>query len=92
MLAGGAVKCLCLVTEQSIDTSAQSAKIVSPIRSTQIELAGHLLDSGLINRLFDLTNEAGGEATVEHLAIAQRHDQPSTARLRLTPPRPSDWT
>ncbi len=86
MLAGGAVKCLCLITEQSIDTSAQLAKTVSPIRSTQIELAGHLLDSGLINRLLDLANEAGGEASVEHLAVAQRHDQPSTARLRLTAP------
>ncbi len=86
MLAGGAVKCLCLVTDQSIDTSAQPAKTVSPIRSTQIELAGHLLDSGLINRLLDLTTEGGGEASVEHLAVAQRHDQPSTARLRLSAP------
>lgn len=86
MLAGGAVKCLCLVTEQSIDRSAQLAKNVSPIRSTQIELSGHLLDSGLINRLLDLTTEAGGEASVEHLAVAQRHDQPSTARLRLSAP------
>lgn len=86
MLAGGAVKCLCLVTEQSIDTSAQLAKTVSPIRSTRIELAGHLLDSGLINRVLDLATEAGGEASVEHLAVAQRHDQPSTARLRLSAP------
>ena len=75
-----------LVTEQSIDTSAQLAKTVSPIRSTQIEMAGHLFDSGLINRLLDLANEAGGEASVEHLTVAQRHDQPSTARLRLTAP------
>ena len=86
MLAGGAVKCLCLVIRQSIDASTEAAKIVSPIRSTHIELAGHLLDSGLINRLLDLTTEGGGEASVEHLIVAQRHDQPSTARLRLSAP------
>jgi len=83
MLAGGAVKCLALIIEREIP---ESAEIVSPIRSTHVELAGHLLDSGLVNRLFDLTTEAGGEATVENLAIAQRHDQPSTARVRLSAP------
>jgi lysine-ketoglutarate reductase/saccharopine dehydrogenase-like protein (TIGR00300 family) len=84
--AGGAVKCLSLIVEREICASAESARIVSPIRSTHVELAGHLLDSGLVNRLFDLTTEAGGEATVENLAIAQRHDQPSTARVRLSAP------
>ena len=86
MLAGGAVKCLALIVEREIRESAESARIVSPIRSTHVELAGHLLDSGLVNRLFDLTTEAGGEATVENLAVAQRHDQPSTARVRLSAP------
>lgn len=86
LLAGGAVKCLCLIVKREIRQSDQSASIVSPIRSTHVELAGHLLDSGLVNRLFDLTTEAGGEATVENLAIAQRHDQPSTARVRLAAP------
>jgi lysine-ketoglutarate reductase/saccharopine dehydrogenase-like protein (TIGR00300 family) len=86
MLAGGAVKCLCLVIDQQIDAPAESARILSPIRSTQIELAGHLLDSGLINRLLDLTTEAGGEASIEHLSVGQRHDQPSLARMRLSAP------
>jgi lysine-ketoglutarate reductase/saccharopine dehydrogenase-like protein (TIGR00300 family) len=86
MLAGGAVKCLTLIVERESFASAESVKISSPIRSTRVELAGHLLDSGLVNRLFDLTAEAGGEATVENLAIAQRHDQPSTARVRLSAP------
>lgn len=86
MLAGGAVKCLALILERELPESADSSEVLSPIRSTHVELAGHLLDSGLVNRLFDLTTEAGGEATVENLTIAQRHDQPSTARVRLSAP------
>ena len=86
MMAGGAVKCLSLIVQRKIRAPAEPPRIVSPIRSTRVELAGHLLDSGLVNRLFDLTTEAGGEATVENLAIAQRHDQPSTARVRLSAP------
>ena len=59
----------------------------------RIELTGHLLDSGLITRLFDLTDEAGGEASVEQLLVAQRHDQPSTAqRMRMALLPPNDWT
>ena len=86
MLAGGAVKCLTLVIERAINASVESAPVLSPIRSTHVDLAGHLLDSSLINRLFDVTAEAGGEAVVENLAVGPRHDQPSTARVRLSAP------
>ena len=86
MLAGGAVKCLSLFIEREFDFSRKPETTVSPIRSTHVELAGHLLDSGLINRLFDLTSEGGGEVAIEDLSIAQRHNQPSTARVRLTAP------
>ena len=70
-------------------TVAASAPVTSPIRTARIELTGHLLDSGLITRLFDLTDEAGGEASVEQLLVAQRHDQPSTARMRISAPSAS---
>jgi lysine-ketoglutarate reductase/saccharopine dehydrogenase-like protein (TIGR00300 family) len=86
MLAGGAVKCLCLILRQSVGQPELARAIASPIRTTRVELTGHLLDSGLITRLFDLTDEAGGEANVEQLLIAPRHDQPSTARLRVSAP------
>ncbi len=86
MLAGGAVKCLSLITKREIPVPDEPATVMSPIRSTHVELTGHLLDSGLINRLFDLTDEAGGEATVESVTIAPRHDQPSQARVRLAAP------
>lgn len=86
LLAGGAVKCLCLIIDQDVAPTAGIVTPVSNIRSAQIELSGHLLDSGLMNRVFDLTNEGGGEASVEQLTIAQRHDQPSMARMRITAP------
>lgn len=86
MLAGGAVKCLCLKLDQHVPGAAGRAMPDSPIRTKRIELTGHLLDSGLITRLFDVTEDAGGEANVEQLLIAQRHDQPSTARLRVSAP------
>ncbi|MBN1854604.1 MAG: TIGR00300 family protein [Pirellulales bacterium] len=85
ILAGGAVKCLCLIIDQHANPVG-TGHVESPIRSTHVELHGHLLDSGLINRIFDSTNDAGGEAKVEQLTIAQRHDQPSTAQLRIIAP------
>ena len=86
LLAGGAVKCLSLILDRPWNVEIAAAEIPSPIRSTQVKLAGHLLDSGLVNRVFDVTSDAGGEATVEHLSIGQRHDQPSNAQVRLTAP------
>ncbi len=86
ILAGGAVKCLTLVTKRQPVMATGPAETTSAIRSTHIKLSGHLLDSGLINRVFDLTAAAGGEATVESLSVAPRHDQLSAAQVRLTAP------
>jgi lysine-ketoglutarate reductase/saccharopine dehydrogenase-like protein (TIGR00300 family) len=86
LLAGGAVKCLSLFLEREVPAASQQETVESPIRSSHVELEGHLLDSGLINRLFDITSEAGGEAKVESLAVAPRHDQPSLARVRIAAP------
>ncbi len=86
LLAGGAVKCLCLLLQQPVPDVSTATPVESSIRSTGIEFSGHLLDSGLINRLYDITTEAGGEARVEDLRLGQRHDQPSRAQLRITAP------
>ena len=86
LLAGGAVKCLSLVLHRPLKDVGEIAEHPTAIRSTHVDLAGHLLDSGLMNRLFDVTFEAGGEATVESLAVAPRHDQLSRARVRVTAP------
>jgi len=85
MLAGGAAKCLCLIGRQDILTTAE-IRIESAIRHTDIQLDGHLLDGGLMNRLFDTITEGGGSFRIDQFIVGQRHDQASTARVRVTAP------
>jgi len=85
LLAGGAAKCLCLIGRQEA-ASRTEQKLESPICHTQVRLQGHLLDSGLMNRLFDIIIDGGGNFRVEQFTVGQRHDQASTARVRITAP------
>ncbi|MEQ9408195.1 MAG: TIGR00300 family protein [Fuerstiella sp.] len=85
MLAGGAAKCLCLYSRQDVRPSAEG-RFESPIRHTEIQLKGHLLDSGLMSRLFDIISDGGGAFRVEQFIVGQRNDLPSTARVRVTAP------
>ena len=85
MLAGGAAKCLCLMSNPTLEAQAPR-KIVSPIRQTHFEVQGHLLDSGLMNRLFDAVTEGGGTFRVEQFVVGQRHDEPSSSSIRVTAP------
>ena len=85
MLAGGAAKCLCLMGRQEID-GREDREVESPICQTHIQVQGHLLDSGLMNRLFDVIIDGGGTFRVEQFAVGQRHDQPSSSTVRVTAP------
>ncbi len=85
MLAGGAAKCLCLIGRQDVRTPAEG-RIESPIRHTNIQLKGHLLDSGLMSRLFDIITVGGGGFRVDQFIVGQRNDLDSTARVRVTAP------
>ena len=82
--AGGAAKCLCLIGRQDIPIPQQP--ITSPICHTQIQIQGHLLDSGLMNRLFDTITDGGGNFRVEQFTVGQRHDEPSTANVHVSAP------
>lgn len=48
-----------------------------------IQLQGHLLDTGLLNRAFDIISEGGCEFEVLHMNIGVRKDAESTARIRV---------
>ena len=85
MLAGGAAKCLCLIGRQDVVPAAEG-RFESPIRHTDIQLKGHLLDSGLMSRLFDIITDAGGGFRVDQFIVGQRNDLDSTARVRVTAP------
>jgi len=87
ILAGGAAKCLCLLLEQeTVAPLSQREPVESPIRSERLELTGHLLDTGLLNRAMDAVTAAGGSFRVEQFRAGLRHDQTSLCRLRASAP------
>jgi lysine-ketoglutarate reductase/saccharopine dehydrogenase-like protein (TIGR00300 family) len=87
MLAGGAVKCLTLLLEQDLHPDFHARpRISSPIQTTRFTLTGHLLDTGLLNRVMDSVSDLGGSCRVEQFEVGQRRDQASQATLRLTAP------
>ncbi|MBN2243278.1 MAG: TIGR00300 family protein [Acidobacteria bacterium] len=87
ILAGGAAKCLCMLLDQDAVVPLSERKAVeSPISSERLELTGHLLDSGLLNRAMDAVTAAGGSFRVEQFRAGLRHDQTSLCRLRASAP------
>ena len=85
MLAGGAAKCLCLMLQPEI-TRRDEWRSERVIRQTPVQVQGHLLDSGLMNRLFDIITDGGGSFRVEQFLVGQRHEQASVATVRVTAP------
>ncbi len=83
--AGGGVKCLSLILDQPA-FEAISPPPPSPIRTTEVEISGHLLDTGTLNRALDVVTEAGGSFRVTTLALAERKDQESRAEIRVVAP------
>lgn len=83
--AGGGVKCLALRLDQ-LPYAAIQPPPPSPIRSEEIELKGHLMDSGGLNRALDVVADAGGSFRVRTIALAERKDQESRAVLRIVAP------
>ncbi|MEM9416431.1 MAG: TIGR00300 family protein [Planctomycetota bacterium] len=87
LLAGGAAKCLTLLLQQDLGPDAESrGPFVSGIRSTKMELRGHLLDDGMLNRAMDIATNAGLGCRVDTFTVAERSDQHSRTILQLTAP------
>jgi lysine-ketoglutarate reductase/saccharopine dehydrogenase-like protein (TIGR00300 family) len=87
ILAGGAAKCLCLhLNQDAVVPLADRKPVESPICSERLELTGHLLDSGILNRAMDAVTGAGGSFRVEQFRAGLRHDQTSLCRLRASAP------
>jgi lysine-ketoglutarate reductase/saccharopine dehydrogenase-like protein (TIGR00300 family) len=80
--AGGAAKCLTLKVTEPRPASLS----VSSIQSRVIHLEGHLLDSGLVNRVLDTIVSGGGSFQVLNFHLGeQRHDQ-SVAEVKVSAP------
>lgn len=80
--AGGGVKCLTLrLVQPSVPAKREAA---CAVRTTQVVLRGHLIDTGLLNQAVSLVADRGLGCRVEKFEPGQRHDQHSIAQLRLT--------
>ena len=87
MKAGGAAKCLALVLDQALpDAFDERPAVASPLRSAEVELEGHLLSEGSLDRAFETASQAGGSLRLSRFHGGERSDQPSTARLEATGP------
>ena len=83
--AGGGVKCLSMILDQTPFSRITPAP-PSPIRATEVELEGHLLDGGGLNRALDIVTEAGSSFRITTLSLAERKDQESRVVLRVVAP------
>ncbi len=81
--AGGAAKCLTLrVTEPILPIANEQIALESRI----IELNGHLLDSGIVNRALDLVLEGGGSFQVLDFKLGIQKQSTSEAKIRVSAP------
>jgi lysine-ketoglutarate reductase/saccharopine dehydrogenase-like protein (TIGR00300 family) len=81
--AGGAAKCLTLRTTESVQPLHHAA---ATIESRTVQMQGHLLDSGLINRALDLISEGGGSFQVLNFHLGEQKQSTSSAEIRVTAP------
>jgi len=81
--AGGAAKCLTLrVTEPVLE----DVHAKTPIETRIIQMAGHLLDSGILSRALDLVVENGGSFRVLNFSLGLERNSTSTAEVRVSAP------
>jgi lysine-ketoglutarate reductase/saccharopine dehydrogenase-like protein (TIGR00300 family) len=81
--AGGAAKCLTLRVTEPVRIELHAA---AAIETRTIQLEGHLLDSGIINRALDLIVEGGGSFQVLNFNLGEQRQSTSTAQVKVTAP------
>jgi lysine-ketoglutarate reductase/saccharopine dehydrogenase-like protein (TIGR00300 family) len=80
--AGGAAKCLTLKVTEPCQPSLQ----LSTIQSRTIQLEGHLLDSGLVNRVLDTIVAGGGSFQVVNFSLGTQRLDTSAAEVKVLAP------
>ena len=81
--AGGAAKCLTLRVTEPLEPSHHA---IAAVESRTVQLQGHLLDSGLINRALDLIVEGGGSFQVLNFNLGEQRNSTSSAEIKVTAP------
>jgi lysine-ketoglutarate reductase/saccharopine dehydrogenase-like protein (TIGR00300 family) len=83
--AGGAAKCLTLRTTEPVVTPVTPSQL-SDVEARVVQLEGHLLDSGIINRALDLVSDGGGSFQVLDFKLGEQKQSTSVARIRISAP------
>ncbi len=81
--AGGAAKCLTLRTTETARTDRAAA---ATIQSRTVEMEGHLLDSGLMNRTLDTITGHGGSFRIIDFQLGIQRNSTSRAEIEITAP------
>ncbi len=59
---------------------------LSDVEARVVQLEGHLLDSGIINRALDLVSDGGGSFQVLDFKLGEQKQSTSLARIRISAP------
>ena len=65
---------------------AEKSTQLDATASEVVEAQGHLIDSHLMEQIFDSVVEFGGRFEVEHFSIGRTNSEPSSIRLRVEAP------
>ncbi len=74
------------VSDARLSAMANTSQSKSSLPSEVVEAQGHLIDSHIMERIFDTVVEFGGNFEVEQFAIGRTNSEPSSLRLRVTAP------
>ncbi len=86
MKSGGAAKCLTLALHAR---AAVPREALPPlVESRIVQLEGHLLDSGLLERALDLTVEGGGSFQILDFHLGRQRQSTSKAGIKVSAPSP----
>ena len=81
--AGGAAKCLTLRINEPVLEDVHAS---IPLESRVIQMTGHLLDAGIMNRALDLVVDNGGSFKVLNFNLGLERQSTSAAEVRISAP------
>ncbi|MEO1671023.1 MAG: TIGR00300 family protein [Cyanobacteria bacterium J06631_2] len=81
--AGGAAKCLTLRINEPVLPDVHAS---TPVESRVLQMEGHLLDAGIMNRSLDLVVDNGGSFKVMNFNLGIERQSTSSAEVRVSAP------
>jgi lysine-ketoglutarate reductase/saccharopine dehydrogenase-like protein (TIGR00300 family) len=81
--SGGGAKCLTL---RLTEPEPPHGRFATTVKSRELKLEGHLLDSGLLERALELSVQSGGSFQVLHFKLGKQRQSTSNADIRVSAP------